>query len=333
MALYDFTPRRNNIKVWLPILAGLLVLPLFVKSEYILNIGVYAGIYVIIASSLNITNGYTGLFSFGHAAFYGIGAYTAGILSTRYDFPFLLTLPLAGIVAAIFGAAIALQTLRLRGIFLALVTIDFQQITFLVIMNWIGLTRGPMGIPGIPPASILGWEPSGNRGYYYLILAIDLIVLFLIARIINSRVGRTFVAIREDELAAQSISINTFHAKILSFVIATFFAGIAGAFFAHHARFISADSFRLEETFLILTMLIVGGMGSFLGPVIGAVFLVILPEIFRFLLEYRGVVYGLIMIATILFRPEGIAGVPGIIPTRGILSQPEKQPAAEEPAT
>jgi branched-chain amino acid transport system permease protein len=333
MALYDFTPRRNNIKVWLPILAGLLVLPLFVKSEYILNIGVYAGIYVILASSLNITNGYTGLFSFGHAAFYGIGAYTAGILSTRYDFPFLLTLPLAGIVAAIFGAAIALPTLRLRGIFLALVTIGFQQITFLVIMNWIGLTRGPMGIPGIPPASILGWEPSGNRGYYYLILAIDLIVLFLIARIINSRVGRTFVAIREDELAAQSISINTFHAKILSFVIATFFAGIAGAFFAHHARFISADSFRLEETFLILTMLIVGGMGSFLGPVIGAVFLVILPEIFRFLLEYRGVVYGLIMIATILFRPEGIAGVPGIIPTRGILSQPEKQPAAEEPAT
>jgi branched-chain amino acid transport system permease protein len=333
MALYDFTPRRNNIKVWLPILAGLLVLPLFVKSEYILNIGVYAGIYVILASSLNITNGYTGLFSFGHAAFYGIGAYTAGILSTRYDFPFLLTLPLAGIVAAIFGAAIALPTLRLRGIFLALVTIGFQQITFLVIMNWIGLTRGPMGIPGIPPASILGWEPSGNRGYYYLILAIDLIVLFLIARIINSRVGRTFVAIREDELAAQSISINTFHAKVLSFVIATFFAGIAGAFFAHHARFISADSFRLEETFLILTMLIVGGMGSFLGPVIGAVFLVILPEIFRFLLEYRGVVYGLIMIATILFRPEGIAGVPGIIPTRGILSQPEKQPAAEEPAT
>lgn len=333
MALYDFTPRRNNIKVWLPILAGLLVLPLFVKSEYILNIGVYAGIYVILASSLNITNGYTGLFSFGHAAFYGIGAYTAGILSTRYDFPFLLTLPLAGIVAAIFGAAIALPTLRLRGIFLALVTIGFQQITFLVIMNWIGLTRGPMGIPGIPPASILGWEPSGNRGYYYLILAIDLIVLFLIARIINSRVGRTFVAIREDELAAQSISINTFHAKVLSFVIATFFAGIAGAFFAHHARFISADSFRLEETFLILTMLIVGGMGSFLGPVIGAVFLVILPEIFRFLLEYRGVVYGLIMIATILFRPEGIAGVPGIIPTRGILSQPEKQPAAEESAT
>ncbi|HYB19737.1 MAG TPA: branched-chain amino acid ABC transporter permease, partial [Thermodesulfobacteriota bacterium] len=173
---------------------------------------------------------------------------------------------------------------------------------------------------------------SSNFGYYYLILVLDVAVIFLISRIVDSRVGRTFVAIREDELAAQSISINTFRAKVLSFVLATFFAGIAGAFFAHHARFVSADSFRLEETFLILTMLIVGGMGSILGPVIGGIFLVILPEVFRSLAEYRGVVYGVIMIAAILFRPEGIAGVPGIIPVRGILSRAEKQPAAEESA-
>jgi len=333
MALYEFMPRRSNIKAWGPILGALLIFPLFVGNEYILNTAVFAGIYIILASSLNITNGYTGLFSFGHAAFYGIGAYTAAILSTHSGFPFMLTLPLSGIIAAIFGAAIALPTLRLKGIFLALVTIGFQQITYLVIMNWTGLTRGPMGIPGIPPVSIFGLELSTNRGYYYLILVLDVIVLFLISRIIDSRVGRTFVAIREDELAAQSISVNTFRAKVLSFVIATFFAGLAGAFYAHHARFVSADSFRLEETFLILTMLIVGGMGSFLGPVIGAGFLVILPEIFRFLAEYRGVVYGLIMIAAILFRPEGIAGVPGIIPSRGIFSRPEKRASAEEPAT
>lgn len=332
MALYNFIPRRSNLKLWLPVLGSLLIFPLFVRNEYILNTAVFAGIYVILVSSLNITNGYTGLFSFGHAAFYGIGAYTAAILATRFNFPFLLTLPLAGIVAAIFGAAIALPTLRLKGIFLALVTIGFQQITFLVIMNWIGLTRGPMGIPGIPPASFFGYELKSNFEYYYLILFLVVVVLFLISRIVDSRVGRTFVAIREDELAAQSISINTFRAKVLSFVLATFFAGIAGAFFAHHARFISADSFRLEETFHILTMLIVGGMGSILGPVIGAVFLVILPEVFRSLAEYRGIVYGLIMIAAILFRPEGIAGVPGIIPSRGILSRAERRPAAEEPA-
>ncbi len=331
MALYDFLPRRSNLKIWLPVLGGLFLFPLFVRNEYFLNTAVFAGIYIILASSLNITNGYTGLFSFGHAAFYGIGAYTAAILATRFGFPFLLTLPFAGIVAGLFGAAIALPTLRLKGIFLALVTIGFQQITYLVIMNWIGLTRGPMGIPGIPPASFFGFDLSGNFGYYYLILVLDVGVIFLISRIVDSRVGRTFVAIREDELAAQSIAVNTFRAKVLSFVLATFFAGIAGAFFAHHARFVSADSFRLEETFLILTMLIVGGMGSILGPVIGAIFLVILPEVFRSLAEYRGVVYGVIMIAAILFRPEGIAGVPGIIPSRGILSRTEKQLVTGEP--
>jgi branched-chain amino acid transport system permease protein len=240
-----------------------------------------------------------------------------------------MTLPLGGIAAALIGAAIALPALRLRGIFLALVTIGFQQITYLVIMNWIGLTRGPMGIPGVPPPGLFGYEILSNTGYYYLILVLVIIVIFLISRIVTSRVGRTFVAIREDELAAASVSIAVFPAKVLSFLIATFFAGIAGAFFAHHAGFVSADSFRLEETFIILTMLIVGGMGSITGPVIGAVFLVILPEVFRFLAEYRGVVYGLIMIAVILFRPEGIAGIPGIIQTRGLFSPADKQSTAD----
>ena len=149
-------------------------------------------------------------------------------------------------------------------------TIGFQEITYLVILNWIGLTRGPMGIPGVPPPSFFGLELRGNTGYYYLILALDVFTLFVLSRIVTSRLGRAFVSIREDELAAQASGIPTFRLKVLSFVIATFFAGLAGAFFAHHARFVSADSFRLDETFLILTMLIVGGMGSFLGPVIGA---------------------------------------------------------------
>jgi len=332
MPLYGFTPRRDNYKVWLPIIAALAVFPLIVRDEYVLNTAVMAGIYIILTSSLNITNGYTGLFQFGHAAFYGIGAYTAAILSTRYGFGFLITLPLGGIMAAIIGAAIAVPTLRLKGIFLALVTIGFQQITYLVIMNWMTLTRGPMGIPGVPPPNIFGFELMSNTGHYYLVLILVLLVIFLISRIVTSRVGRTFIAIREDELAAESVSIAIFPTKVLSFVIATFFAGIAGAFFAHHAGFISADSFRLEETFIILTMLIVGGMGSIIGPIIGAVFLVVLPEVFRFLAEYRGVVYGLIMIAVILFRPEGIAGVPGIIQTRGLFSQADKRLIEEDSA-
>ena len=332
MALHEFVPRRENRRVWLPLLLAAALVPVAVRSEYILHTAVLAGIYVILASSLNITNGYTGLFSFGHAAFYGIGAYTAAILATRFGWGFALTLPAAGVVAAAFGAALALPTLRLSGIFLALVTIGFQEIAYLVTLNWIGLTRGPMGIPGIPPAALFGVELRGNAGYYWLVLALDVLTLFVLSRIVTSRVGRAFVAIREDELAAEASGIPAFRMKVLSFVIATFFAGIAGAFFAHHARFVSADSFRLDETFVILTMLIVGGLGSLAGPVIGAVALVILPEASRFLAEYRGVVYGLILIAVILFRPEGVAGVPGIIQPRGLLARRPVPAAAEEPA-
>jgi len=330
VALHTFVPRRANARIWLPVVAAVAALPLFVRSEYVLNTAVMAGIYVILASSLNITNGYAGLFSFGHAAFFGIGAYTAAILATRLGWPFVLTLPAAAVVAATVGAALAVPTLRLSGIFLALVTIGFQEIAYLVTLNWMSLTRGPMGIPGVPPPALLGWEFGSNRAELYLILGFDLVTLFVLARIVTSRLGRRFVAIREDELAAEASGIATFRAKVMAFVIATFFAGLAGALYAHHARFVSADSFRLDETFVILTMLIVGGMGSLLGPVLGAVLLVILPEASRFLAEYRGVVYGVILIAVILLRPEGIAGVPGIIQPLGarVPAEPAASPTA-----
>ena len=329
--LHAFVPTARNARVWLPVLVAASAVPLVVRSEYVLNVAVLAGIYVILASSLNVTNGYTGLFSFGHAAFYGIGAYTAALLATRAGVPFWLTLPAAGLVAAAVGAAIAVPTLRLRGIFLALVTIGFQEITFLVTMNWMSLTRGPLGIPRIPPPALPGIVFRSNVAYYYLILVLDVAVLFVLTRVMTSRLGRTLIAIREDELAAQSCAVPVFRYKVLAFALATFFAGLAGAFFAHHARFVSADSFRLDETFVILTMLIVGGMGSLVGPVIGAVALVIIPEAFRFLAEYRGVVYGLILIGVILFRPHGIAGVPGIIQPRGAARAPAP-PHKPEPA-
>jgi len=318
MPLYTFTPRRQNAWIWLPILGALLAFPLLVKNEYFLNVGVLAGIYVILTMGLNITNGWTGLMSFGYAAFYGIGAYTAAILATRYGVPFWATFVLGGVMAGLVGMAIAVPTLRLKGIFLALVTIGFQEIVFLVTLNWTSLTRGPMGIPGIPPPSLGAYGFNSNRDYFYLILALNVVMIFVVSRIMDSRLGRMFIAMREDEVAAQSVGISIYPAKVLSFVISTFMAGVAGAFFAHHARFVSADSFRLDETFIILTMLIVGGMGTVIGPIIGAVFLVILPEAARFLAHYRDIVYGAILILVILFRPQGIAGIPGIIhsPTR-----------------
>ena len=163
MPLHEFVPRRENRRVWCSVLVAAALLPAVVRSEYLLNMAVLAGIYVILTLGLNITNGWTGLLSFGYAAFYGIGAYTAAILATRLGMRFWLTCPSGGLVAGLFGVAIALPTLRLKGIFLALVTIGFQEIVFLVTLNWIGLTRGPMGIPGMPPPTFVGFSFGNNR--------------------------------------------------------------------------------------------------------------------------------------------------------------------------
>jgi len=314
---------RNNIKIWLPLLLGILiVIPPFIENNYLLNVAVMAGIYVILASSMNITNGYAGVFSMGHSAFYGIGAYATGILTFHFHTGFWTGLLAAGVTAMLFGLLLGIPTLRLKGIFFALVTVSFLEILRLVTMNWISLTRGPMGIPGIPAPTIFGWSLSTNLHFYYLILAMDvIIIIFLIYRMVHSRIGRAFLAIREDDLAASALGIPTFRYRLLALSISTFFCGLAGCFYAHYATYISVDSFGVSETFIIMTMMVVGGMGTIIGPIVGAILMVVLPEIFRFLLEYRMIAYGALLIIVILFRPEGLLGVPGISGTEGVLAK------------
>ena len=295
--------------------------PLFIKDDYILNVAVMAGIYVILASSMNITNGYAGVFSMGHSAFYGIGAYTTGILALRWHTGFWTGLLAAGVAAMLFGLLLGIPTLRLKGIFFALITVSFLEILRLVALNWVSLTRGPMGIPGIPPPTLFGWPLTTGRQFYYLILALDVFVVGLIYRAVHSRIGRALMAIREDDLAAAALGIPTFRYRLLALSFSTFFCGLAGCFYAHYATYISIDSFGVGETFVIMTMMVVGGMGTISGPIIGAILLVIFPEVFRFLLEYRMIAYGALLILATLFRPEGIAGLPGISGTEGILAK------------
>ena len=313
---------RKYQTYWLTALVVLLVLfPLAVKNEYVLNVAVMAGIYIILASSMNITNGYTGVFSMGHSAFYGIGAYSTGILAYHFGSGFWTGMAAAGITSVLFGLLLGIPTLRLKGIFFAFVTVSFLEILRLVTMNWISLTRGPMGIPGIPVPTLFGWSLSSNRDFYYAILALDILVIFLIFRAIHSRIGRAFMAIRDDDLAASAIGIPTFQFRLLALAFSTFFCGLAGCFYAHYVTYISPDSFGVSESFILLTMITVGGMGTIIGPIVGALLMVIFPEIFRFLQEYRMVAYGAILILMILFRPEGFFGVPGIAGTEGILSK------------
>ncbi len=290
----------------------LLVLPLLLGNQYLIRIAIMVGIYVVLASSLNIIIGFTGMFSLGHGAFYGIGAYASALFSLRFGFSFWIAMPLAGIVAGLIGAFLGLATGRLRRTFLVFGTLAFGEIVRILILNWDALTRGPMGIPGIPVPAVFGFQFRSFNEYYYLILVFVVVSVLLIRRLYNSRIGRAWVAIREDETAASTMGMNVWGYKVLAFAIACLFAGVTGSFYAHFVTYISADQFAVTESFLILTMVALGGTGSIVGPVVGALILMVVPELFRFLQEYRYILYGLILIVVMVWKPEGIAGVKGI---------------------
>lgn len=303
--------RAHRIATAVVVAVFLLMLPHVLTSAYHLRVATLVGIYVLLVSGLNVIIGFTGMFSLGHAAFYGIGAYTSAMLATMAGWNFWIALPAAGVVAALFGTLIGLATLRLRRVFLAFTTLGFGEIIRILILNLRNFTRGPMGISGIPVPELFGWRFTG-RGYYYLVLALGVFTVASIYRMYHSRVGRALIAIREDETAAASMGINVFGYKVLAFTVGCFFAGIAGSFFAHFQRFISAESFANLESFAIITMLALGGTGSIIGPILGSTILVLIPEIFRFLMQYRGVIYGLTLIVVIVYRPGGLANVKGV---------------------
>lgn len=292
----------------------ILFLPFILQSSYFQRVAIMMGIFIVLASSLNLIIGFTGMFSLAHAAFYGIGAYSSALLALKLGLPFWITMPVAGLIAGLFGSFIGLATLRLRETFLVFGTLAFGEIVRIIIMNWTSLTRGPMGIPGIPVPRIFGYPLKNYIHYYYLILVFTAVSVLLIRRIYNSKVGRAFVAIREDEIGAATMGVHVFRYKVLAFTIGCTFAGLAGAFYAHFVRFISADQFGVNESFAILTMVALGGTGVIAGPVVGVFILLLFPEVFRFLAEYRMVVYGLILIIVMMFKPEGIVGFKGMFP-------------------
>ncbi len=317
MTYNQFTSRvagfaKRHRLILMPLLAVFLIaFPHVVRDAYFLRVATVMGIYMILASSLNIIIGFTGMFSLGHAAFYGIGAYTSALLSTRLGVPFWLGLPAAAIVAGAFGSLLGLATLRLRAVFLAFATLGFGEIIRIIILNWRSFTRGPQGIPGVPIPKIFGYT-FDRVGYYYLIVILVVLTVMAIQRLYHSRIGRALIALREDEVAAGSMGIHVFGYKMLAFTLACSIAGIAGAFFAHFQRFVSADSFVNLESFAVVTMVALGGTGSIAGPLYGAGILVLFPELFRFLARYRMVIYGLVLVTVIITKPGGIAGVRGI---------------------
>lgn len=296
-------------KVWLiPLAAPVLALPFITENAYVLRVATNVFLYIVLASSLNVINGYSGQFNLGHAAFYAIGAYTAGILSTRYGMSFWVLLPISGLMASLFGGLLGIPTMRLTGRYLAITTLGFSEIIRLTILNWTSLTRGPMGIPGIPFPKLFGYTIKSDAHFYYIIVGLAALMIFTTYRVINSRVGRAWIAIREDEAAARAMGVETSRYKLFNFMYGAFWAGVAGCFYAFLASYISADSFTLDEGFSILAMVLVGGQGSLVGPIVGATFLTVLTELFRSVAQYRLVVFGLAILVTMHLRPQGIAG-------------------------
>lgn len=297
-------------RIWfnLGAIAVLALIPLVVRQSYYMGILCRILLYATLAGSLNAINGYSGQTCIGHAGFFCIGAYCEAILATRLGLSFWMVLPIAGIVTAIFGGVVALPTLKMKGIYLSIVTLGFSEIVRLVALNWEGLTGGPMGIKGIPVPTIFGLQFSGSKTYYYIFLAIAVLFVFITGRVIRSRVGRAWTAIREDELAAKSLGVQTRFYKATNFMYGAFWAGIAGAAYAPYVRFIDSTMFSLDEGFNILSMVIIGGQGTLVGPVVGSVIVNLLTELLRPVGQWRMVAYGLLIILMMWWRPQGLVG-------------------------
>jgi branched-chain amino acid transport system permease protein len=292
-------------------LLSLFVIPLFAR-DYFLDVAILVGIYVILALGLNVVVGFTGLLNLGFVAFYALGAYSYALLNTRFGLGFWTALPFSVGLSAIAGFLLAIPALRLRGDYLAIVTLGFGEITRLILNNWDRLTMGPNGISGISAPGIFSLSLGKLSYFYYLVLFFVLITFFITKRVYSSKIGRAWVAIREDEMASAIMGINTTMYKLYAFAFGAFWAGLAGAVFAGKMQFVSPESFTFMESVLILCMVIIGGLGSIPGVILGAFILVLLPEMLREIQLYRMLALGAGLVLLMVFRPQGLFGGRGV---------------------
>ncbi|WP_430640792.1 high-affinity branched-chain amino acid ABC transporter permease LivM [Bradyrhizobium diazoefficiens] len=304
----------------------LLVPVIFYNQRYILDLAILVLTYVMLGWGLNVVVGLAGLLDLGYVAFYAVGAYSYGLLATNFGWSFWICLPLAGILAAFWGVLLGFPVLRLRGDYLAIVTLAFGEIIRLVIINWQSLTGGPNGVSGIPRptffgipldnsddglAAKLGIEYSATHRIvflFYLILALALLTNWVTIRLRRLPIGRAWEALREDEVACRALGINTTTTKLTAFATGAMFGGFAGAFFATRQGFISPESFTFQESALVLAIVVLGGMGSQLGVALAALAMIGGFELFRSLETYRMLVFGMAMVLIMIWRPRGLVG-------------------------
>lgn len=279
------------------------------QNFYHVNIMVSALIFVVLGLGLNITVGLAGLLDLGYIAFFAVGAYTYALLNSHFGFGFWLCLPLGGMMGMLFGMVLGFPILRLRGDYLAIVTLGFGSITKIVLENWDTVTGGAAGIANIPRPELFSLVLDGREKSvysYYLILALVVLTIFVTNRLKNSRIGRAWMALREDEIACVAMGVDMARTKLSAYALGAFWAGLVGVIFAAHNSFINPDSFTFMDSAMILAMVVLGGMGSILGVIIAALALKLLPEYLRAFAEYRMLVFGGVMVLMMIFRPQGL---------------------------
>lgn len=318
---------------------------LFYNNRYVLDLGILILTYVMLGWGLNIVVGLAGLLDLGYVAFFAVGAYSYALLAQYFGVSFWIGLPIAGILAAFAGVLLGFPVLRLRGDYLAIVTLGFGEIIRLILLNWRGFTGGPNGIPGIPRPSFFGLpfvdEPNGFAAtfglsftpthrvvfLFYLALALALLTNWVTLRLRRLPIGRAWEALREDEIACRSLGINTTNTKLTAFAIGAMFGGLAGAFFATRQGFISPESFNFNESALVLAIVVLGGMGSQLGVAIAAVAMLGGFELFREFEQYRMLLFGVAMVIIMIWRPRGLVATrtPSILLAAGAADNQPRQ--------
>ena len=292
------------------LLVILAAFPVFVQDPFVLNILITTGIWATAVWGVRLIMS-TGQLTLGHAAYMAVGAYASSILVMKAGLSFWLVLPMAGLVAALVALLIGIPTLRIKGVYFSIITFAFAEIIRLIIVNWPGFLGGSGGIPGIPsPSPFFSIPFTGRVPFYYLILGISVVTYQVMMGIEKSRIGKIFSAIHEGDDLAQSIGINIMKYKMIAFCLGCFFAGLSGSFYAHYFNFASPEFFTIWQSVYCLLFVIVGGMGSVFGPLLGSFFMTLVPEFLRGTKEYEPVVYAVILILVMFLLPGGLVTLP-----------------------
>ncbi|MBV8850765.1 MAG: branched-chain amino acid ABC transporter permease [Methylobacteriaceae bacterium] len=323
--------RRSSAMRWtlLPLAIVLLILPQLIGIDYYLHVAIVSLVFIILAVSLDLLVGYCGLLSLGHTAFFAFGAYAAALLYLHLNAPLWITLFASGAFAALIAWFLGLLVLGVRGHRFVITTIVFAEIGRLIAYNWTDVTHGQVGLPGIRPPvfSIPGLveiDFASRAAYYYLALAITAVCVIAMWRIAHSPIGWRMVALRENERLTEASGIDTRRIATTAFVVSAFFAGVAGSLYAHYTGFVSPDLFYFTYTTTMLIMVFLGGKGTIVGPIVGAVLFTILPEALRVAADFRLMIFSAILLALVVFAPEGLAGLFNRLTARrrGLVMQP-----------